>query len=411
MPHTIARRATLAAVVGVLLVLTWHVNATVHQPDVRWVLPDLTVYRLAVAASASGQPVYLDGFGPANLPWLYPPFALLALAPLTRLSAVGAKVAISLLSAVALGVLCQRSWWATDVRGPWRRPLAIATFAVLLASEPMQQNLAMGQINVLLAALVLVDVLLPAGHPAKGLLVGLAAGIKLTPALVAVHYLLRRDAASAGRAAAAFGGSVVLGALAFPADSWTYWTTSLLATRIGPAHLGNQSLLGVMSRYGALLGADEASVHRGWFVVALLVAGCGVLAISRLNLDPLGTYCGLAALTLVVSPLSWTPHWIALAPMVVWLAARGRVPVGAFARLAALGLLLFAWPVDGVWSGLVWLVYPADYWSGAPAGVRTAGWMVCSGLYLCLAGATLLLLVRAGCVHARMIERSTAGLT
>lgn len=391
-PDKAVRAATAASWLTVLVVLAWHVTATITQPDARWTMPDLGVYRAAAAAAWAGLPVYEGGFGAGNLPWLYPPFALLVLGPLGALPEAAAKVVTSLAGLAALGWLCARSWQPIRTVARWRRPLALATFAMLLTSEPMQQNLAMGQVNVVLATLVLTDILLPTGHRAKGQLVGLAAGVKLTPALVAVYYVFRHDWAAARNAGLAFAGTVVVAAVALPSQSWAFWTQAVLADRIGPAHLGNQSLLGAMLRLGGLAGLDAAVVRPVWLVLAAAIGLGAVWWLSRLRLDPLGTYCGLAAVTLLASPLSWTPHWIALTPMAVWLAARRRSVGGMLVVLLGLGLMLFAWPVDGVWSGLLWTVYPAHYWPWTSPSIRTLGWIVLGNLYLALATATLLAL-------------------
>lgn len=388
--------ASALGCIAVLVVLVWHVTATITQPDARWAMPDLGVYRAAMTVAANGASVYDGGFGAGNLPWLYPPFALLALAPLAGLPPTASKVVVSLASLMAMAWLSVRSWRSTGVAGRWRCPLLLVTSAVLLASEPMQQNLVMGQVNVVLAALVFTDVLLPTGHGAKGLLVGLAAGVKLTPALVVVYFLFRRDWAAARNAGLAFAGTVVVAAVAFPSQSWLYWTQAVLANRIGPAHLGNQSLLGAMLRLGGLAGLDASVVRPVWLVLAAAIGLGAVWWLSRLRLDPLGTYCGLTAVTLLVSPLSWTPHWVALTPMAVWLAARRRSVGGSLAVLLGLGLMLFAWPVDGVWSGLLWTVYPADYWPWMSQTLRTLGWIALGNLYLALAAATLVALSSAG---------------
>jgi alpha-1,2-mannosyltransferase len=383
---------------GALLVvaLIWHVSATVSQPGARWIMPDLEVYRAAVDAALAGQPVYAGGFTAGNLPWLYPPFALLALAPLATVPQTVAKVTMSVLGLVALGLMSGLSWQATPVVPRWRPTLGLVASAVLLASEPVQQNLAMGQVNLVLAVLVLNDVLLPSGHRARGYGVGLAAGIKLTPALIAIYYLFRRDWGAARNAALTFALSVVVGAVAFPAQSWTYWTQAAFASRIGPAHLGNQSLLGVLLRLGAVAGLDADAVRSVWFPFVVATALAGTWALAQRDLDRLATYCGLAAITLLVSPLSWTPHWVALAPAVVWLAGRQPGLIRCCAVLAGAGLLLFAWPVDGVWSGLIWLVYPADYWPTAPPPLRTSGWLLFGSLYPILAVAMLTVVLRSG---------------
>lgn len=384
-PRPVDRRVVVRAGWALFAVAAaWHVAMTVAEPAMRWTMADLEVYRAAVPAAFSGAQVYDTGFGASGLAFLYPPFALVVLEPLSVAPDAVAKLAMSLLSTAALGVLCWRSWQVVGVRRQWVYPASVATAAVLLVSEPMQQNLQMGQVNVVLAALVLVDFLLPRGHRAKGVLVGLAAGIKLTPALFAVHYLLTRQWRAARNAALSFAASVAVGALVLPGASWTFWTQEVYQTRIGPGQLGNQSLLGVLTRAGTALGWTQSTVRLAWLGAAVVVAAAGLWLASRLRRDRLATYSVLALTVLLVSPLSWTPHWISLAPLVVWLAVRPVRPAARVVTLAGLGLLLAAWPVDGVPSGLLWLVYPAAFRAaGAPAW-HTIAYDVVGNLYVLL---------------------------
>jgi alpha-1,2-mannosyltransferase len=366
--------------------ITWHVAATCQDPAMRWTMADLQVYREAVAAAATNRPVYSSGFTAYNLPYLYPPFALLVLGPLAALPLDAAKLAMTVLSTAALAAICHLSWRHTPIPREWQHPLTLGTLAVLLVSEPMQQNLVMGQVNVLLTLAVLIDVLRPVTARGKGALVGVAAGIKLAPALVAVYYLLRGERRAAVTAVGAFAVTVVAGALAHPADSASFWLHALGQDRIGAGHLGNQSLHGVLLRLGTALGWPAIVATVAWLALAALGVGLGLFRIVRSGSGPLATYSALALLTLLVSPLSWTPHWVALAPAVVWLAGRRGAPRVAVAVLAGAGLLLFAWPVGGVWSGLVWTVYPAGFWPGVPAPFRTLGAIVLGNLYPIAAG-------------------------
>ena len=361
-------------------------------------MADLQVYRAAVDAAITGQPIYLGGFTSANLPWLYPPFALVVLAPLALLPAAVAKVAISLISLAALGLIVGRSWAATAIAGSRRLGLTMGTTGILVVSEPMQQNLIMGQINVVLAAMVVVDVLTPAGGRCRGWWVGLAAGIKLTPALIVIYYAFRRDWEAVRRALFGFVSTAVLGLILLPGQSWTYWTGAIWASRIGPDHLGNQSLLGSLLRLAAVTGIGPAATHAGWLVLAVSLGLLGAGIAARQSAEPLTAYCILSATTLLISPLSWTPHWIALTPVIVVIAARRATSAGVIAVLGGVGLLLFAWPVDGVWSGLIWTVYPAQYWSALPDGVRAVGYAVIGSLYTIIG-----LVVLAACRSARVL--------
>nr|WP_300142847.1 glycosyltransferase 87 family protein [Propionicimonas sp.] len=382
---TRVRLAVALAYVALVAAVAWHVVVTVQDPAMRWTMADLQVYREAVMAGAAGRPVYAAGFTAYHLPFLYPPFALLVLAPLAVLPLDAAKAAMTLLSSGALAMSCRLAWRHTPLPRAWRHPLAVASVGIILVSEPMQQNLVMGQVNVLLALAVLTDVLLPRDHPAKGVLVGLAAGIKLTPALVAVYYLLRGDRRAAGAAAGAFAATVLAGAVAHPSASASFWLGALAGDRIGAGHLGNQSLRGVLLRLGTALGWPASLTTSLWLALAGLVGVGGLLLIVRRDPGPLATYGALALVTLLISPLSWTPHWIALAPAVAWLAGRRGSPRRAAAVLAGTGLVLFAWPVGGVWSGLVWTVYPAGFWPGVPRPLRLLGAVVLGNLYPILA--------------------------
>lgn len=227
----------------------------------------------------------------------------------------------------------------------------------------MQQNLQMGQINVVLALMVLVDVTLPNKHPAKGILIGIGAGMKLTPALVAVYYFVTGQWRSGLRAFGTFLATALIGFALWPTWSWSYWTAHIFENRIGPNHLGNQSLLGTVGRLVMAANGPATAVRPLWLLLSLLVVGVCLLVLRRSNQDAHGlTFCALAATILLVSPLSWSPHWILLAPAVVLCV---RSAPGTKARVAValgLGLLAFAWPVNGVWSGLLWTVYPAEFW-------------------------------------------------
>ncbi len=246
--------------------LSFHIVATIAQPGWRWGMADLEVYRAAVAAMLQAQPLYQEGFTPANLPWLYPPFAAVLMMPWAVLPEVAAKTVMTVASVAALVLLMAQSWAATAVPRAWRPGLVLTCAAVVLVSEPMQQNLIMGQINVLLAAAVVHDFLRPAGDRRRGWLVGLAAGVKLTPALVVIYYAFRRDWSAVRNASLAFVGSVVIGFVVVPGESWTYWTRALWSSRIGPDHLGNQSLLGTLLRLAA---------NTGWTSLFWLVSAGG----------------------------------------------------------------------------------------------------------------------------------------
>ena len=118
-----------------------------------------------------------------------------------------------------------------------------------LALEPVWQNLTFGQVNLFLMLAVLVDLVRPERRW-SGVLVGIAAGVKLTPLVFVVLLVLVGRRAAAGRAALAFAGTVAVGFVAMPGSAATYWADGLVdAGRVGPPALAhNQSVYGALTR-------------------------------------------------------------------------------------------------------------------------------------------------------------------
>ncbi|MDR1236680.1 MAG: glycosyltransferase 87 family protein, partial [Propionibacteriaceae bacterium] len=341
---------------------------TAGDPAMRWTMIDMQVYRDAFHAVLAGESVYSGGFTESNLPYLYPPFALVVLAPLALVPLEVAKVVMSALNFIALAFLCRSTLRSTGQSRMLGLGMTVGCAGLLLLSEPVQQNFMMGQVNLIIAALALADFVLPSGHRAKGVIMGLLTGVKLTPGLFVLYYLLSKQYAAARNAAISFAGSVVIGGVLFPADSLHYWSQAVISNRIGGAHLGNQSLKGALLRIGAALGVPDQAISLVWLFLFLLLGAGGLFLATRFaNRDALTVFCCLATVTLLISPLSWTPHWVLALPMGLWLASRSRTRAATFMTLAIMTAVLFAWPVDGVPSGIVWTVYPGGFWGpGAP---------------------------------------------
>ena len=131
--------------------------------------------------------------------------------------------------------------------------------AVLLALDPIRTTFYLGQINVVLLAVVLADV---TGRPGRwrGVGVGLAAAVKLTPLVFVVYLMLTGRMRAAVTALATFAAAVGVGFLVAPADSVTYWLegTFAAADRISPvASTANHSLAGLLAQGGGA-GVDRA---------------------------------------------------------------------------------------------------------------------------------------------------------
>jgi len=283
-------------------------------------LTDLFVYQYGGRAVLGGSPALEAGDPVTGLPFTYPPFAAVVMVPLAWLPA---WLAAGLWTGASVGALAAV---VVVVRRRLGRPAPgwlVALAAVgALALEPVWQNLTFGQVNVLLMLAVLVDLLRPEGRW-SGVLVGLAAGVKLTPLVFVVLLVMVGRRTAAGRAALAFAGTVAVGFLAAPGYASTYWGDGLVdAARVGPPALAhNQSIYGTLTR---LLDGPPPTLLwlavAGPVALAVLVVGAGWW---RRGDRVLGACLGALAM-LLASPISWSHHWVWAVPVALMLWQRSR---------------------------------------------------------------------------------------
>src|SRR6202044_2150863 len=109
-----------------------------------------------------------------------------------------------------------------------RAAAALAIAAVGLWLEPVAMTLFFGQINVVLLALVVGDLALPDRFKGKGVGIGLAAAIKLTPLIFIPYLLFTTRVTAAGASALTFAATVGLGFALLPHASTFYWRSQLI---------------------------------------------------------------------------------------------------------------------------------------------------------------------------------------
>lgn len=298
-------------------------------------MADMLVYRAEGAAVASGQDLYGFRVTRWNLPATYPPFAALLFVPTTWLPLgalrggfvlgnLGLLAALTHLSLRFTGTARPRAAFPRPSAGGAPSPAAlIALPAGALCLEPVFQTFVYGQINLALAVLVLWDLSRPDGARGKGFAIGIAAGIKLTPAIFAVYLALTGRTREAATAACAFAGTVLLGIAVLPGASVDFWTTRLYETdRVGKVWIvDNQSLQGLLAR---LLHTPAPGPV--WAAAAVLTAATGLAVAgvaARRGLEAWGVLC-TALTALLVSPISWTHHWVWCVPLLTLLAAHTR---------------------------------------------------------------------------------------
>jgi alpha-1,2-mannosyltransferase len=308
-------------------------------------LVDLTVYRAGGSSLIHGIPLYTTEF-PADLPFTYPPFAAVVF---SWLAVLPWPAAVAVLTAIGLAALAA----SVALVAPGRAvPLAVAAVGVGLAVEPVRDTLLFGQINLVLMGLVAADCLLPKVRYPRGMLIGLAAAAKLTPAFFVLFFLTRRQFTPVATAATTFAGAAVVATMVTPDDSVTYWTATVFDTdRIGGAGFAtNQSLRGMLHR----LGLNPFSETMAWSLLVCSVLLLAWHAARRAHdaAEPVLALLVVAAAGLLVSPVSWSHHW-------VWI-----VPALAFAAVRFRGWL---WVLPVFVAGQRWLPHADDRelaWSG-----------------------------------------------
>ena len=263
----------------------------------------------------------------------YSPFAAIVFVPIAALPLALARVGWDLVSVAALAYSVVITLKLAGYR-PSRIMVAGVTAAVL-PLDPMYQTLFLGQINLILLALILTDVWRVSQGRDAGIGVGIAAAIKLTPAIFIVFFLLARRTKAAFIAGGAF---ILCGLIGFgvaPRASKLYWRHLFFDTRrVGAPYISNQS------PYGTAIRIAEGQGHIGawWIVIPITFAVIGLTAATILarRQDWLGATAVTGTTGLLVSPISWAHHWVWILPALVLLVRYGH-------RItAAIGYLLFA---------------------------------------------------------------------
>jgi alpha-1,2-mannosyltransferase len=336
----------VAAAVSVVLLTTL---VTPWERDIGLLVGgwDFHVYRGGGRYVLSDLPLYakpLDCCKP--LMYTYPPYSALVFVPFVWLPDGADQLiwlAINVVLLIAIVMLCFR------ILG-YRVTPYLAGISALLAIvcaflEPVRTTMFYGQINLLLTLMVLWDASRPQRSRLKGIGIGLAAGIKITPAYFVLYYVLLRQWRAAGVAVVTLAATIALGWLVLPSDSRQYWGGKFLDSSRVSSWLfdpANQSVRGAIARLTKELPptwmwllADACVVAISmWIAVRLYRGGEPLLAVA---------VAGLSATA--ASPFTWTHHWVWLVPMVVYLAHRAMTNAWWWIGVAALLAVMGSWPV------------------------------------------------------------------
>jgi alpha-1,2-mannosyltransferase len=287
----------------------WRMYLLAPGPD--QLLVDLDVYREAGISALTGRPVY-EWLTPVPqlLPFTYPPVAAVFAIPLAFLPfpVLGAVWTVAQLVVLA-GVVTVAFRPLLDRFGAWRRVALGVLTAVVLWLLPVEDSIRFGQVDIFLVGLCLADYVTKAPRWPRGMLVGIATAVKLTPGVFIVHLWLagkRREALTAAGTAAV----LTLAAFAIiPADSADFWFRAIFdSERLGSnAGTSNQAIRGILLRFGL----DSAVL---WLALVAVVAVVGfryAVRASRLG-DDLAACALVGLLAVALSPVAWIHHlcWV-----------------------------------------------------------------------------------------------------
>jgi len=363
---------------------------------------DFGAYSNAAHAVATGRSPYAS-FGGATIVMTgfdYPPFAAVLLRPLAFLSARWQELTWLW---IALGALVGGAVITARALLPATWPRARIGIFVALTFPPATYNLWHGQMNTvifLLLALALSDYL--SGHRTRcGIVLGVAAGIKIAP-VVLIVVLVRRGWWRAALAGVAAGAATV--AIGIAALGWSvthqYLTSVLPVLNRDNGWIYNQTWNGVVNRLAqhSVLTVDAPSLwlHAVATALSLLTVGALLLAVTtheRTRAERGAEFaCGLTVMLLVGS-IAWYPVYVHL--LIAVAAATGL----AYER-GRLGRALMGWSAATlIGVGVVGGAAIAAL-SVAGVGAVTSGptwWLflqACS-LPAVLASALLVVLIRA----------------
>jgi alpha-1,2-mannosyltransferase len=268
-----------------------------------------------------------------HLVFTYPPLAALLFWPISHLSTFAGQTIWDIVDIGMLTVLV-----AVSIAAARKRPLRGSdwrTALILLGPigfflYPVRSNLVLGQINILLVLMIVVDLTMTPSWRGtrlpRGVLVGLAAAIKLTPLVFIPYLAVSGQWREARRAVTCF--LLATGAMFIvaPRASWEYFTRDAYEVkRVGnSALLGNQTLRAAMVR-------SHGGVSSAVLVLGLGLVLCGGLVVAAMAYRRSSAMLGLlvcAATGLMISPISWLHHYVWIVPVLVWLVCGLDRPAG-----------------------------------------------------------------------------------
>jgi len=369
----------LAGVVGVLGLIIATITTAIQVMLTDFPI-DMVIYREGVKAFMEGGEVYSVPMmaGDIALPFIYPPFGALVMVPLAGdwFSHAMAGDIMIVLSNLLIGLVVLLLAFALNRQRstPFVSSDVIAAasliWGIVLIFEPVRLNNGFAQINIIIMVLVALDLIprkrlkwLP-----QGWLIGVAAAIKITPLAMLLYFLVRKEIKPIITA----GISAIIATLIAAAVrwdvAWEYFSVKLLSMGTGgdfgvqTAYQSNSSIKGAIERlYTSQEGMEAASTITNiiWLCLAIITVVLGgwlMIALMNRGLN-IEAWMINAFIMLLISPVSWSHHW-------VWVAI--AIPVLLYRAITwrhlnwAAGILI---SILSLWAILVVTVPPKWYWA------------------------------------------------
>ncbi|WP_408933894.1 glycosyltransferase family 87 protein [Corynebacterium marquesiae] len=340
---------------------------------------DMVVYREGVKAFLERRSVYSEPMlaGDIELPFIYPPFGALVMVPLSAFDGIDHDMAgdiMVVLSDLLLLVCLYFVFKAVLKKPEFLLPITAITWAIALRFEPVDLNNGFAQINIVVMALVILDLVPRKRFLPQGILIGLAAAIKITPLAMLLYFLVRKEWK---QIATAFLSAVTatLLAAAFRWDAFVEFFSSKLLDMgsggdfgVGTDYQSNSSIKGAIQRMyssSEAMDANGLAINIAWIAASLVVIAFAAWLIKRLCEEHLLVDAQMVtALTLLlISPVSWSHHW-------VWLTL--IIPVFLY---RALSWLSTGWAAGSLltilvaWAAML-LTVPPKWWWGDQVDVH-----------------------------------------
>jgi len=371
-----ARLLRAGAIALAAVLVSWLVYAALSGPFGALNEVDLTVYKDGGLIVRHVTPYYdphayaplydWGGYSDLALKFTYTPFAAIAFAVASVLP-WGALSAVSVIGNMA--ALVAALWFTFGALGYTDRRVrlgaALLAAAVTFWLQPVVRTIYLGQVNLILMALILWDLTQPDVTASggrrwwKGAATGVAAGVKLVPLIFVPYLLLTRRFREAVATLAGFAVTVAVGFAVLPHDSSRWWLHGMFladGNRAGfMGWAGNQSLRAIVTRFAGSVAAGQAP----WIAVACVALAAGLAAAALLDRAgyPVPALLATALTGLLVSPVSWDHHWVWIAPAA---AVTGHYALAAARRRARRtaawlwGLAAFLIATFGAWPDAMW---------------------------------------------------------